>query len=108
MFFGGSSGWHLPLLIETLAQYQMHNSPVTLELCDEEVMFPAVRLDHIDVFTTRKIQWKMLNTKASLYQGVDLKCREFASNFRWYFRTTSCGHSGSASSSELEPRKAAY
>lgn len=28
----------------------MHNSPVTLELCDEEETFPAVRLDRIDVF----------------------------------------------------------
>lgn len=31
-------------------------------------MFPAVRLDHIDVFTTLKIQRNTLSTKASLYQ----------------------------------------
>lgn len=50
------SRWHLPLLIEKLLQYEMRNSPVTLELCDEEVMFPAVHSDHMDVFTTLKIQ----------------------------------------------------
>lgn len=31
--FGGNSGWHLPLLVEKLLQYQMHNSPVTLLNC---------------------------------------------------------------------------
>lgn len=40
----------------------------SFELCDEEVMFPAARLDPIDVFTTLKIQRKTWSTKASLYQ----------------------------------------
>lgn len=83
-FLGGNSGWHLPLLIEKLLQYQMQNSPVTLELCDEEVMPPVARLDHTDVFTTLKIQRKTWSTKASLYQWLGLNRRELASNFRWH------------------------
>lgn len=46
MSLGGRCAWRLPLLIEKLLQYQMHNSTCdSFELCDEEVRFPAVRLD---------------------------------------------------------------
>lgn len=42
----------------------------SFELCDEEVTFPAVRLDHIEVFTTTlKIQCKTFEYK-SLFISV--------------------------------------
>lgn len=71
-------------------------------------MFPAVRLDRIDVFTTLEIQRKTLSIKASLYQWLGLDQRELASNFRWYLELTGCGQGHSASSSRPDWRGDAY
>lgn len=71
-------------------------------------MFPAVRLDRIDVFTTLKIQRKTLSTKASFYQCLGLDHRELASNFRWYLELTGRGQGHYTTSSRPNCRVDAY